>query len=181
MLGMANVWLELIPDVDMYLFFEKDIRGGVSYIYKWYTKANNKYLKSYDPKQEPNQIICLDPNNLYGYAMLKCFSTGKFKRMDPKMFDLNKYYSNSLKDYVLYVDLEYLKELLHLHNYYPLAPDKKEIKEKMLPKYEVMIADLYIISIGNVKKSVPDFFDKEKNVLHYVNLPLFLSLGLRLK
>ena len=113
--------------------------------------------------------------------MLKCFSTDKFKRMDPKMFDLNEYYSNSLKNYVLDVDLEYLKELLHLHSYYPLAPDKKEIKEKMLPKYEVMIADLYIISIGNVKKSVPDFFDKEKNVLHYVNLPLFLSLGLRLK
>ena len=37
-----------------------------------------------------------------------------------------------------------------------------------------MIADLYNISISNVKKFVPNFFDKEKYVLHYQNLQLFL-------
>ena len=33
-------------DEGMYLFFEKGMRGGVSYISKRYNKANNKYLKS---------------------------------------------------------------------------------------------------------------------------------------
>ena len=43
-------------------------------------------------------------------------------------FDFNKYTSNSLKECILEVDLEYLKELQELHNDYPLAPDKIVIR-----------------------------------------------------
>ena len=39
----------------MYLFFEKDVRGGVCYISKRYSQANNKYLKPYDANN--NQCI----------------------------------------------------------------------------------------------------------------------------
>ena len=49
---MAKVEFELISDTDIYLLFEKDMRGAISYISKRYCKTNNKYLKSYDPKQE---------------------------------------------------------------------------------------------------------------------------------
>ena len=55
------------------------------------------------------------------------------------------------------------KELHELHNDYPLAPDKIEIKRKMLPEYK-LIADLYNVSIGNFKKLVPNLFDKEKSM-----------------
>ena len=51
----------------------------------------------------------------------------------------------------------------------------------MLSDYQLKIADLYNINIGNVKKLVPNFFDKEKYVLHYENLRLNFSLGLELK
>ena len=54
---------ELIPDYDMYIFFEKGKKGEVSYIPHRYTKANNKHLKSYDPKQEPKHIY-MDTNDL---------------------------------------------------------------------------------------------------------------------
>ena len=40
-------------------------------------------------------------------------------------------YSNSSKRCVLEVGLEYSKGLRELHNYYPLAPDKTEIKWDM--------------------------------------------------
>ena len=60
----------------MYLFFEKGITGGVSYISKRYSKVNDKYLKSYNPKQESKHIIYLDANNLYGYAMSKFLLSG---------------------------------------------------------------------------------------------------------
>ena len=51
----------------------------------------------------------------------------------------------------------------------------------MLSSYELKIADLYNISIGNVKKLVFNFFDKGKYVLHYGNLQLYLRLVLKLK
>ena len=51
----------------------------------------------------------------------------------------------------------------------------------MLSDHELKIADFYHISIGNVKILVADSFDKEKHVLHYENLQLYLSLGLTLK
>ena len=42
MLKMTKIELELISDIDMYLFVEKEIRGGISIIFKRFNKANNK-------------------------------------------------------------------------------------------------------------------------------------------
>ena len=103
--------------------------GKVSYVSDRYSKADNEYFNSYDPKQELKYIIYVDRNNLYGYEMSKFLPTSAFKR---KEFELNKYTSNSSKGCVLEVDLEYSRELCELHNDYPLALDKIEIKRKML-------------------------------------------------
>ena len=138
-------------------------------------------MKSYDPKKKSKHIIYSDANNLHGYAMFKFLPMSSFKWLDPKEFDLNKCTSNSSKGCALEVDLEYSIKLQELHNDYPLAPDKIEIKRKMLSDYQLNIADLYYILIGNVKRLVPNFFDKEKNVIHYENLQLYLRLGLKLK
>ena len=40
-------------------------------------------------------IIYLDANHLYGYVIPKVLQTSRFKWIDPKEFDLNKYTSNS--------------------------------------------------------------------------------------
>ena len=82
-LCMAKVELEPISDADMYLFLENSLKGEVSYISKRYSKASNKYLKSYDP----DLIIYLDAKNLYGYNMSKFHPTGEFKWTDPKEFE----------------------------------------------------------------------------------------------
>ena len=71
---------------------------------------------------------------------------------------MNKYTSNSSKGCVLEFDLEYPKELWNLHNDYPLAPNKIEIKREMLSDYQLKIDDLYNIHIGNAKKLVPNIF-----------------------
>ena len=83
MLNMTNVELKLITDSDMYVFFEKDIRDGVSYISNRYSACSNRYLQSYHLKEESKHIIYLAVNNLYGYAMSKFFPTS-FKPIDPK-------------------------------------------------------------------------------------------------
>ena len=89
MLKMTKIKLQLISDPEMYIFFEKGTRDGISYISTRYSKANNKYFKSYDPKQESKHIIYLDVNNVYGYAMSKFLPTSGFKWIDPKEFNLN--------------------------------------------------------------------------------------------
>ena len=97
-----------------------------------------------------------------------------------KKFHLNKSTRNSSKGCILEVDLEYPKELRELHNDYPRAPDKIEIKREMLSDYQLKIADHYNIPIGNVKKLVPNIFDKEKYVIRYENLQLYSRLGLKI-
>ena len=66
MLKMAGMRLEKIFDIDMYLFTEKGLRGGIFHIAKRYAKANNKHMKNYDPKKHSKFITYLDMNNLYG-------------------------------------------------------------------------------------------------------------------
>ena len=128
-LKMAKVKLGPIPEPDMYIFFEKGTRGRVSYISNRYSKANNKCLKSYDPKEESKHIIFLNAN---GYAMSNFHPASRFKWIDPKVYDLNKYTSNSSIGCVIEVDLEHPKELRELRNDYPLALIKMEIKSEML-------------------------------------------------
>ena len=53
---MTKMELEFIPDSGMYIFCEKGRRGGVSYIFNRYSKANSKYLKYYDRKQNQNTL-----------------------------------------------------------------------------------------------------------------------------
>ena len=129
----ARFKLELVPDPDMYILWKKykGTRGRICYISNRYSKANTKYLKSYDPKQESKRIIYLDVNNLHSYAKSQFLPTSGFKWIDPNEFNLKKYTSKSSKGYVHEVDLEYSKELHELGNDYSLAPDKIEINREI--------------------------------------------------
>ena len=67
-----------------------------------------------------------------------------------------------------------------LHNDYPLAPEKLEINQNMLSNYCFSIVNKYGIKIGGVNKLVSNLGDKSKYVVHYRNLQLYLSLGMKL-
>ena len=56
MFKMTETELELIPNIDMYLFVEKEMKGGISYIAKKYNKVNNKNIKFYDDSK-PRKYI----------------------------------------------------------------------------------------------------------------------------
>ena len=79
MLKMTNVELEKIPDIEKYLFIEKGLKRGISYIDKRYAKANNKYMNDYDPKKPSTFISYLDMNNSYGWAMSEYLPYERFK------------------------------------------------------------------------------------------------------
>ena len=136
MLKITGVKLEKISDIDMYLFIEKGLRGGISYITKKYAKANNKYMKNYDPTKPSTYISYLDMNNSYGWAMSGYLPYGGFKWLKSvDNFEVNSVSENSPIGYILEVDLEYPDELHVLHNDYPLAPEKLAIPYDMVSGY----------------------------------------------
>ena len=110
--------------------------------------------------------------------MIQYLPYGGFKWLSKEeidKFDLNSIDENSSIGYILEVDLEYPDELHDLHNDYPLAPEKLEISQEMLSKYFYDIADEYGIKIGGTNKLVSNLRNKEKYVVHYRNLQLYLS------
>ena len=90
--------------------------------------------------------------------MSKFSSSSESKWIDPKQFDLNKVC-------VLEVDLKYSKESNKLHDDYPFAPVKIEIKREMLSEYQLKISDSYNIPIGIVKILVHNLTKIKKRFL----------------
>ena len=123
----------------------------------------------------------LDMNNLYGWGLSSYLPYGGFKWLkNVDGFDVNSISEKSSIRYVLEVDLEYPDELHVLHNDYPLAPEKLAIPYDMLSDYCKKIADEYEIKVGDVEKLIPNLGNKSNYVLHYRNLQLYLSLGMKL-
>ena len=95
-LKKSNIRLEQLTDIDMYLFFEQGIRGGKSFIKKRYAKANNKYMKGYDPEIESSYIMYLDANSLYSTSMIQKLPVNGFRWVSESQVDLKKYGKDNL-------------------------------------------------------------------------------------
>ena len=172
MLKMTGIQLEKINNIDVHLFLEKGMRGGVSYISKKYSKSD-----------ENTELMSWHPNNLYGWAMIQDLPYSCFKFLSQKEvnnFSFDSISENSPIGYILEVDLEYCKELHDSHSDYSLCPEKIEVNSDMLSDYCKDIADWYGIKVGGVKKLIPNLRDKIQYVVHYKNLKYYLSLGMKL-
>ena len=109
MLKFTGVKFEKIHDIDVHLFLEKVLRGGVSYISKRYSKSD-----------ENADIMYRDMNNLYGTVMsfdyLPYVGFKFLSEEEIEGFDLDLFSENCVIGYILDVDLEYPEELHDIHN-----------------------------------------------------------------
>ena len=115
--------------------------------------------------------------------MSQYLPTGNFSWMTDKeisKIDLGRYKKDGKKGLIPEMDIEYPRELHNTHNDYQVAPEKVKVSKNMLSRYCKKIAEKYKISIGQVKKLIPTLKSKEKYILHYRNLQLYLDLGLNL-
>jgi len=124
LLKKTGVELELLMDLDMHLFIERGMRGGISMVGKRHAKANNPLVEGYNPAEPTNYITYLDANNLCAWAMSLPLPKSRFhwKRAMPTEEQIMKMKCDEMKDWILKVDLEYPEELHDAHNSYPLAP-----------------------------------------------------------
>lgn len=158
MMLYTKIRLELITDIDMLLFIEKGIRGGISQCSGRYSKANNEYMNDYNPLEEKKYLLYLDANNLYGWAMSQFLPTGNFKWCD--QIDVMNIPDDSSTGYIFEVDLEYPQFLHDSHSDFPFAPTP--MKPPGSKHSKLLLTEL----------------PKEKYIIHYRNLKQCMNNGL---
>ena len=184
MLRYTGVELELLRDPDMSLMIERGIRGGVSMITKKHSRANNPYIeKSYDCSKPNVYLMYLDANNLYGWAMSQPMPENNFAwctEQQLKELDVLNIDIESPIGYFLEVDLDYPDELHDLHSDYPLAPEQRAIPVDMLSPYTQELRKNLKLSGKPQSKLIPTLHSRQRYVLHYSALQLYLRYGMKL-
>ncbi|XP_070155861.1 uncharacterized protein [Polyergus mexicanus] len=163
MLKHTNITFELLTDIDMVMFIERGIRGGLSQCSGRYARANKKYMPSYDPSKPSSYMMYFDVNNLYGWAMCQPLPYADFRSVDDiSDFDVSAIASDSTTGYILEVDLEYPQHLHDAHADLSFCPTRDKPPGKRQDK---LLATLY---------------DKKRYVIHYSNLQQCTRRGLRI-
>ena len=178
LLKCTNIELEQITDPDLYLFIEKGLRGGISMVSHRHAIANNRYMENFDPSQPDSYLMYLDSNNLYGWAMSQPMPTGGFHWVNYTDQILDTPAASST-GFILEVDLAYPHSLHKDHNDYPLAPEKMKVSKEQMSPYQQKLIDELGTSF-ECEKLVPNLMNKSRYVLHYRNLQLYLSLGMKI-
>ena len=171
-LKVTGVELDLLTDVDMSMFIDKSLLGGVSMVA--HPHAHSKF----------GFIFYCDANNLYGWSMIEYLPKGGFKWVDPEAFDWDTKIRNlddaMGKGYFLEVDLEYPQDLHGKHNNFPCAPEKIKINMDELSPHQKELKEK--IKAGPAtEKLVLTLKNKTNYILHHRNLKQYLELGLELK
>lgn len=183
LLKKTKAKLELLTDIDMHLFMEKGLRGGVCMVSKRFSKANNPQCPDYDDSKPIKWIAYTDANNLYGWAMSQSLPTGGFQWLDcgsvTMLDEVLTTPDDAPEGYLLEVDLEYLEHLHDIHNDYPLAPETIAVPEEWLSDYQHTLVNELGGKYTECSKLVPNLQKKERYIIHYRNLKLYHSLGMR--
>ena len=181
----SSLTVELLSDINQYLFIIKGIRGGMSMVCKRYALTSNKYVEGYNSSKSSSFILYLDANNLYCRAVQEYLPWKNVEWMSPHQ--LNYDFIKGLEPegevgHIIQCSLEYPVALHDYHSDYPLAPIKKSIPYGMLSPIAKMICDKHKLKrMTNVEKLLATVKDKDFYILHYKNLQLYVSLGLRVK
>jgi len=178
-LKLTDVKLELLTDPEAHLFFENNLRGGISTISARHSKSNVPGTTSFDPSNPASYIFYVDANNLYGWAMTQPLPTSNFVFLSPwevENFDVFQIPDDSKIGYVIECDLIYPPELHDAHNCYPLAPESLLITEDLISPY----CKSFGLKHHESRKLVPNLMDKTKYVTYYANLKFYLEQGMKL-
>ena len=185
--------LFISTEMNMVCFFMQCIRGGCSGIMKRFARANNHFIKAnYEEGKPETFIVYLDANNLYGWSMRQNLPYKNFRWLsESELSGLNSgegYVRMLFDDFraksegcFFEVKLAYPKELHDAHNLYPLAPEKRCIKENEVSYFTRHLHDKLKVKI-NTKTPLllQTLEDKDHYFIYWKNLELYMNLGLKL-
>jgi hypothetical protein len=193
MLRFTRVELELLSDADMYMFFERGIRGGLAVVATRHAVASNQYVGAPaqgEAAQQQQTLFYFDCNGLYGHAMsgrlpirgfrwlgverasevgLVCGSDGRWALGQQQ----------EREGFVAEVDLEYPSHLHVRHDDYPAAPEHCVVEAGMLSAYSQHVLEVNGRVFTPAKKLLATLRGKPHYVVHHTALRQYLKLGLR--
>ena len=165
MLKHTGVTLDLLADQDMYMFFERGIRGGISV-------QSHRYYEAVPSK---SNILYTDANNLYGWGMCRSLPHDNFQWIPEATLAGYLQDPTTIPDNcTLQVDFETPQELHEHFDEYPPAETITITESMISPKSSQMLGSNKFI---DGKKLCGTLLPKRDYVIHAELLKRFLAQG----
>ena len=108
--------------------------------------------------------MCIDANNLYGYAMSESLPYDEIKfDKNINLEDIKKTPDGNDNGYFVEVDINYPDEIKEKTKYFPIAPEKKNNPDNFTPYVNKNRPVIYT----HLKKLIGDRSDKRNYLIHY--------------
>ena len=179
-LKLTNIELDYIREKILLLLLEKSIRGGISSI------MGDRHVQSTSGVQsdENKQILYIDANNLYGWAMSQYLPTGNFEKLQlPENYSQAQLVENSLQipdnnEYGCFIecDLEYPVEIKEKTKNFPLCPYQTKADPDLFSGY---INDVNQPNYKPTSKLMCDVTNKTKYMTHYRVFKFYINMGMK--
>ena len=176
-LKLTNIELDYIKCKEFLLLLENNIRGGISSV------MGDRHVQS----DENKQILYIDANNLYGWAMSQYLPTGDFKKMklcceydSVLMNEIKEDIFNTPDDnengYFVECNLEHLAEIKEKTKNFPFCPYQTKADPHLFSGY------MNSVNQPNYKptsKLMCDVTIKSKYMIHYRMFKFYLNQGMK--
>ena len=176
-LKLTNIKLDFIKCKELLLLSENNIRGGISSV------MGDRHVQS----DENKQILYIDANNLYGWAMSQYLPTGDFKKIK-LCFEYDSVLMNEIKEdifntpddneygYFVECNLEYPAEIEEKTKNFPFCPYLTKADPDSFSDYMNSVKQL---NYKPTQKLVCDVTNKSKYLIHYRMFKFYLNQGMK--
>ena len=173
-LKLTNIELDHIKCKELLLLLENNIRGGISSV------IGNRHVQS----DENKQILYIDANNLYGWAMSQYLPTIEFEKLQlPENYSQDQLVEDILQtpddnEYGFFIEcnLEYPAEIKEKTKNFPFCPYQTKADPNLFLGY------MNNINQPNYKptpKLMCDVTNKSKYMIHYRMFKFYLNQGMK--
>ena len=173
-LKLTNIKLDYIKDKELLLLLENNIRGGISSV------MGDRHVQS----DENKQILYIDANNLYGWAMSQYLPIGEFGKLNfPEEYELEQIVEDLRfipddNEYGFFIecDLLYPAEIKEKTKNFPFCPYQTKADPNLFSGY------MNSVNQPNYKptsKLMCDVTNKSKYMIHYRMFKFYLNQGMK--
>ena len=173
-LKLTNIKLDYVKCKELLLLLENNIRGGISSV------MGNRHVQF----DENKQILYIDANNLYGWAMSQYLPTSEFEKLQlPEQIlleqiveDLTHCPDSNEFGYFIECDLEYPGEIKEKTKNFPFCPYQTKADPHLFSGY------MNSVNQPNYKptsKLMCDVTNKSKYMIHYRMFKFYLNQGMK--